>query len=129
MRGAVGLAFFLMLSMVIMVFIPDLIVYGTLSYKANAVVEQTTKEAEMQGGITTSVKSFHQQIVEDYGMDDKGFNVVYSNNGPVQHRGRFTVEYNGEYTFRSFNLLGTGIGQFTLPITAKDSGISEVWQR
>ncbi|MEK5105045.1 DUF4320 family protein [Cytobacillus sp. FSL M8-0252] len=129
MRGAIGYGFFLMMSMVIMVFIPDLIVYGTLNYKANAITAQVTKEAEMQGGITNSVKSSYTRIENELGMNNKGFNISYENEGEIQQGGRFAIEYKGEYTFKAINLLGSGVGQFTLPISAKKSGISEVWQR
>ncbi|MEQ2529120.1 DUF4320 family protein [Bacillaceae bacterium CLA-AA-H227] len=129
MRGAVGIAFFLLISFSIMVFIPDIIVYGTWTYKANSIVEKVTKEAEIQGGVTPSVEAHYNQIIKDYGMEDKGFTVKYSQKGQIQHQGRFTVEFEGAYTFRSFNLLGTGIGNFTLPIKANDSGRSEVWYR
>lgn len=128
MRGAVGMAFFLLMSMSIMVFVPDLIVYGTWAYKANAVVEQVTKEGEMKGGITPDVQSFQRQMERDYNLDGKGFTVTYSTESTVHYREKFVVEYEGAYTFRAFNLLGTGIGTFTLPIHAKDTGLSEVWK-
>ncbi|MGG1021165.1 DUF4320 family protein [Bacillus paralicheniformis] len=129
MRGAVGWAFFFLMSMSVMVFIPDLIVYGTLSYKANTVVAKTTKEAEMQGGITASVENRYKELLKEYGLDDKGFKVSYNKKGEIQYNDPVKVEIEGEYTFKSFNLLGTGVGQFKLPIRSSDSGHSEVWYR
>lgn len=129
MKGHVEVAFFMIIAFVFVVFIPDLVVYGTLSYKANSVVEQTTKEAEMQGGVTTEVQTQFQSFLEDYGLDDKGFTVSYDKTGEIQHRGRFEVALQGQYTFRALNFLGTGVGNFSLPITAVDSGVSEVWYR
>lgn len=129
MRGHVGLAFSLLMLMVFLVFVPDLIVYGTLQSKANAVAEQITREGEIEGGVVSSVENRTQKILEDYGVDNKNFKVTYSKTGTLQQRNRFTVTVTSEYTFRSFNLLGTGLGQFTLPIEAKDSGRSEVWYR
>lgn len=128
MRGAVGMAFFWLMSMSIMIFVPDLVVYGTLVYKANAVTEQTTKEAEMKGGITSDVKMFYRQVEQDYGMQNKGFTMQYRTDHDVHYREKFSVAYQGTYTFRAFNLLGTGVGKFTLPITAQDTGVSEVWK-
>lgn len=129
MRGQIGIAFFMFFAFIFVVFIPDLIVYGTLSYKANSVVEQTTKEAEMQGGITSSVQNQVQSFIKDFGLEDKGFTITYDSTGQMQHRERFEVSLQGQYTFRAFNFLGTGIGNFSLPITAVDSGVSEVWYR
>ncbi|CAI6330749.1 DUF4320 family protein [Bacillus subtilis] len=129
MRGAVGLAFFFLMTMAIMVFIPDLIVYGTLSYKANTVVAKTTKEAEMQGGFTPTVEKRYQELMKEYGLDDKGMTVSYNKKGEVQYNEQVQVQIKGEYTFKSFNLLGTGVGQFKLPIESSDSGVSEVWYR
>lgn len=129
MRGPIGLAFFLLMTFSILVFIPDLIVYGTLNYKANAVVQNTTKEAEMQGGITQSVQDKYQEYLTKYGLDNKGFTISYSSTGLLQQKEHFSIELKGEYTFKAFNLLGTGIGNFTLPISSYDSGISQVWLR
>jgi len=129
MKGYMGLAFVLLMTFPIMVLIPDLIVYGTYSYKANTIVEQTTKEAEMQGGITQEVEEQYNKAMKRYGMDGKGFKISYDRTGKFEHRGRFEVELAGQYTFRAFNLLGTGVGQFTLPIVSKDSGVNEVWLR
>lgn len=129
MRSPVGFAFILMLLLPIMVFIPDLIVYGTWNYKANAVVEQVTKEAEMVGGITPEVESRMQQSLKEYGLEGKGFTATYDRTGLVEHRGRFVVELKGKYTFKGFNIMGSKIGHFSLPITSIDSGMSEVWIR
>ncbi len=129
MRATVGVAFSLLLLIPIIVFIPDLIVYGTWNYKANAVVEQVTKEAEMVGGITPEVESRMQKSLKDFGLENKGFKATYDRTGQVEHRGRFTVTLKGEYTFKGFNLMGTGIGYFSLPVTSIDSGMSEVWIR
>lgn len=129
MKGIIASGFFMLITFSFIVFVPDLIVYGTLTYKANAVVEKTTKEAEMQGGVTTSVEEEFQKIMSKYGMQDKDFKVAYDRKGTIEHRGHFEVRLQGEHTFRAFNLLGTGVGTFTLPITAVDSGVSEVWYR
>lgn len=129
MKGHIGLAFVLLLLFPVIVIIPDLTIYGTLAYKSNSVVEQVTKEIEMQGGITTEVEEVFQRILKEQGMTKKDFSIQYNRSGQIEHRGRFVVQFKGEYTFRAFNLLGTGIGNFTLPITSTDSGLSEVWIR
>ncbi|MFS0783379.1 DUF4320 family protein [Bacillus sp. 1P06AnD] len=129
MKGYVGTAFVLLMTLCFSVFIPDLIVYGTLNYKANAIVESTTKEAEMLGGITPEVKTSMDETIKQYGYDRQKYNVEFGNSGKMQQGGKFTVKLSSEYTFKAFNLLGTGVGKFTLPVEAEDSGISEVWYR
>lgn len=128
-RGHIGLAFVLLCLFPVIVFIPDLTIYGVQSYKSNSIVEQVTKEIEMQGGVTTEVEQVFQRVLKENGMSDKGFTIEYNRTGQIEHRGRFVVQFKGEYTFRAFNLLGTGKGKFTLPITSTDSGLSEVWIR
>lgn len=128
-RGYTALGLMLLIIFPIITFVPELIVYGTLATKANSVVEQTIKEAEMTGGITPEVEEQYKKILKEYGLDDKGFSIKYDRIGKVAHRERFAVELKGSYTFKTFNLLGTGIGNFSLPIVSNDSGISEVWTR
>ncbi|MED5094548.1 DUF4320 family protein [Bacillus safensis] len=129
MRGVVGWAFFFLMSMSIIVFIPDLIVYGTIQYKAQTVVAKTTKEAEMQGGITPAVEQKYKELMEQYGLQDKGLKISYDKTGQKQFGDVVQMKLDGEYTFKSFNLLGTGAGQFNLPINTSDQGRSEVWYR
>lgn len=113
----------------IIVFIPELIIYGHQTAKANDLVEQTTKHAEMVGGVTPEVENRFKESLVEYGLDPKVFSVSYSSKGMIGHRAKFTVKVEGSYKFRTFNILGTGIGNFTLGIFATDSGVSEVWVR
>jgi len=128
-RGYVGLAFILLILFPVILFIPELVVYGVQTTKANDLVEQTTKQAELVGGITPEVQQRFEESLKQYGLDSEKFAVSYSNVGMVEHRGKFVVQVKGSYTFRTFNFLGTGVGKFSLPITATDSGVSEVWIR
>lgn len=129
MKASIGLSFAIMLFIPFLILLPDLFIYGTTAYKANAVIEHVTKEAEMQGGITPEVEALFNETMEDYGLADKNFTVNYSSTGAIQHRGRFEITLEGSYRFRTFNVLGTGLGSFNAPISAKDSGVSEVWVR
>ena len=129
MRGTVGIAFVLLMLFPVITFIPELIIYGVQAVKANDLVEQTTKHAELVGGITPEVQQRFEEALEEKKLNPDLFKVSYSTNGMVDHRGKFVGQVKGSYTFRAFNLLGTGIGNVTLPITATDSGVSEVWIR
>lgn len=129
LKGHVGFAFVLLMLIPFLLFIPELIVYGVQTDKANALAEQTTKQAELLGGITPEVQQRFNEALEEYKLDPEIFSVSYSNNGAVQRNGKFVVQVQGQYTFRTFNVLGTGLGNFSLPITATDSGVSEVWIR
>jgi|APAga8741244001_1050109.scaffolds.fasta_scaffold07726_5 hypothetical protein len=129
MRGHIGLAFFLLISFVFIIFIPDIIVFSAQNNKVNQVVEKITKEAEMQGGVNNEVQQYSQRLLEDYNIQDKGYEISYSSTEPLQQGQQFTVKMEGEYKFKAINLLGTGIGGFTLNISSEDSGRSEVWYR
>lgn len=129
MKNYISYALILISLFPFFLLIPDLVIYGTQAYKANGIVEQVTKEAEMVGGFTASVDERYEEALSQYGLEDKGFSVHYSDTGLVEHKGKFVVQVRGSYTFQAFNLLGTGIGHFTLPIVATDSGVSEVWIR
>lgn len=129
MRDYVSVGFIMIILFVFCILIPDFIIYGTLNYKANAVVESTIKEAEMQGGITGEVEQEFENFMEMYGLQNKGFEVTYSQTGEIQHLGRIQVSLEGEYRFKAFNLFGTGLGNISLPIVSSDTGRSEVWYR
>lgn len=129
MKNYTSYAYILFMLMPILMFIPDLVIYGTLASKSNSLVEQVTKEAEMVGGLTVFVDNRYEDALSQYGLENKGFTVDYSRTGEIEHKGKFVVQVRGTHTFKTFNFLGSGLGHFTVPITATDSGISEVWIR
>lgn len=129
MRGQVGIAFFLLISFVFVIFIPDIIVFSVQNNKVNQVVEKITKEAEMQGGVNEEVQQYYTKLLTDYNIEDKGYEISYSSTEPLQQGQQFSVKMEGEYKFKAINLMGTGIGGFTLNISSEDSGRSEVWYR
>ena len=65
----------------------------------------------------------------DYELDPDIFKLTYSSTGQLQHKEKFALEVNGYFQSKTFNLLGTGIGNFKMPIYAPESGVSEVWVR
>lgn len=131
MKGLVVWPFLFYISLVVCLFVPDLIIYGTKVYRADSLVEMTVKEGEMKGGLTPEVQAQFYKQLENYGLDkdEKGYKVDFDNPGQITRMDKFSVNFETQYTFTTFNLLGTGIGQFTLPIKSIDSGINEVWLR
>ncbi|MED3804431.1 DUF4320 family protein [Lysinibacillus xylanilyticus] len=113
----------------IFLFLPEMAIYTVQAAKANDVAEQTTKHAELVGGITDEVKARFKETLKEKGLNPDLFTVSYSREGEVEHRGKFVVQVKGSFTFRAFNFLGTGRGLIKVPITATDSGMSEVWIR
>jgi len=112
-----------------MVLIPDLSIYGIQHVKANQVTEQLTREIELAGGISNDIQDTYESIMYAYGLDPDKFTLQISREGNIEYRGKFVVAVKGNYLFKTFNILGSGVGQINLPISATDSGISEVWIR
>ncbi|MGC7930650.1 MULTISPECIES: DUF4320 family protein [Lysinibacillus] len=129
MNSYIGAAFVLLILFPFAVFLPELSVYGVQSTKANNVTEQTTKHAELMGGITPEVKARFQETLGESGLNPANFHITYSTEGKVQHKEKFSVKVTGTFTFKTFNVLGTGIGNIKVPISSLDSGVSEVWIR
>lgn len=127
MKGYVAYAMIFVPIIIAIVFGPEIIVYAVQSSRVNDVVEQTTKHAELVGGITPEVEERFNEALKEKRLDPKKFKVEYSRKGSVEHRGKFVVRVTGSYTVKSFNLLG--YEGLTLPINGEDSGISEVWIR
>ncbi len=129
MNNYVSYGFIILLLLPFILFVPELTIYGVQSVKANNVIEDVTKYAEMSGGITPEVETMYTNRLIEIGLDPNNFSISYSKKGRLQHQEKFTVQLKGSFTFKTFNVLGTGIGNFKAPISAIDSGISEVWIR
>lgn len=114
---------------IVMVLIPDLSIYGMQNVKANQVTEQLTREIELAGGISNDIQDTYKSIMYAYGLDPDKFTLEISREGNIEYRGKFVVAVKGSYLFKTFNILGSGVGQINLPISGTDSGISEVWIR
>ena len=110
-------------------FIPELAIYGVQTNKANNLAAAVAKEAEVQGGITPEVLAFYDKKLNDYGLDPDILKLTYSSTGQLQQKQKFALEVNGYFQSKTFNLLGTGVGNFKMPIYAAECGASEVWVR
>lgn len=121
--------FMSILFTIMMVLIPDLSIYGIQHVKANQVTEQLTREIELAGGISNDIQDTYESIMYAYGLDPDKFTLQISREGNIEYRGKFVVAVKSNYLFKTFNILGSGVGQINLPISATDSGISEVWIR
>ncbi|MDT0193731.1 DUF4320 family protein [Exiguobacterium sp. BG5(2022)] len=132
MKGTVALAFGIIILIPFIMFIPDLAIYGIQSHKASVVAADITKEAEMRGGVTSDLKNYAQERLDETGLSDNGYQVSYrvegvGSEGKTQYRGKISVRVEGEYQFKTFNFLNTGSP--TLKVVQQQSGTSQLWLR
>lgn len=131
MKGIVGTAFALLMLIPFIIFIPDLAIYGVQSHQASVVAADITREAEMRGGVTPSLKQYAETRLDETGLKQNGYSVTYNvqgrPDGLADHLGQIQVTVNGEYRFKAFNFLNTGA--MTLSVQKRETGTSQVWKR
>jgi len=129
MKGTIGTAFGLLLTIPILIFMAKLMVYGVQVSKVSTIATNITREAERQGGVSPSVIAYANSQLENGALDNKGFKVQYNRTGLVDKGGKIEVTVSGIYEMDFLNFLGTGAGTMKMNIIQKETGYSEVWLR
>jgi hypothetical protein len=131
MKGPVAIAFTMIMLIPFLLVIPDFAIYGIQSHQASEVASDITKEAEMRGGVTPSLKQYAETRLDETGLKQNGFTVSYDvqgrTEGTVTHSQQFKVTVKGQYQFKAFNFLNTGA--MSLAIEKPETGSSKVWKR
>ena len=129
MNHTINYAIFFMLVMSIIFFAADSISFGVQYVKSNELSKESIRLAERYGGYTPAVESEINKKIDKLGLDKEIFKVTTSTNGIVNFKGTIKIKVSGEYTFKAFNFLGTGIGNVTIPINVEKTGYSDVLYR
>lgn len=97
-------------------------------YQVKEVKEFAVQQIADNGGYTVEVENKVKVKMAAYGLDESIFKI----NAPsdrVNFQENFSFQIDGSYTYRAFNLLGSTVGNFTVLISDKGSGIGNVYYR
>lgn len=97
-------------------------------YQVKELKEFVVQQIADNGGYTSEADVKVKERMEAYGLDDTIFKISLPS-GRVDYQEKFDVVISGSYTYRAFNLLGSGIGNFTVPIKDIGTGVGQVYYR
>ena len=120
------LLFFVIEAFVIL-FAAEVLIHGFYYKKATDVSEFAVKTAENVGGFTPSVIDTVNYRMAQENIDH--FTFTHTNSPKVNYGGTLETNVSGTYTYRTLNLLGTGVGNITVAINSPNIGYSNVWFR
>lgn len=97
-------------------------------YQAKELKEYAIQEIENYGGYTQDVQAKIEKRMIRYGLKDAGY-TVEAPDSKIDYLEEFDFAVRGEFKYRAFNLLGSNLGTFTVPVSSKGSGIGQVYYR
>lgn len=100
-------------------------VYNT---KANEISEYAVSLAEREGEFSPTVIEKVKKKLDDWNMDSDKWKLDYTK-GKVDFNQPLNFKIEGEYEYKVFNLIQSGVGVKKVPITSTRSGLSQVYFR
>lgn len=97
-------------------------------YQVKEVSEYAVQEIQNHGGYTDIVFEKIQKRMDQYGLISAGYNIEAPNN-KIEFEEEFDVKVKGEFTYRALNILGSDVGNLTVPLSATGVGIGQVYFR
>lgn len=129
MSKHISFLLFLMINTFLILFVLESFQHAFYYKKANDLSEFAVKTAENKGGFTTDVISTVEYRKSTENLDSPQWNVDYKTTGQRNFGESIEVNTSGTFTYRTFNLLGTGLGNMDVQINAPNVGFSNVWFR
>lgn len=96
-------------------------------YQIKEVKEFAIQQIADNGGYTTEVENKVKVKMAAYGLDPEW--LVVKPEAIVNFEEQFEVILEGKYTYKAFNLLGSGVGNYTVLLKDQGTGIGHVYYR
>lgn len=129
MSSTVGKAFGLLLVLMFSIFIPDVTIHGVKYLKVEQASKSITELIEQEGIINSNTQSEINNILTKKGLDPDEWNIIISRTGKINYNERFEVILEGQHRYQSINIMGTELGNFSVPISQTEPGYSKVYFR
>ena len=97
-------------------------------YQVKEVTEYAIQEIQNHGGYTDVVSNKILKRMEKHGLIAAGYSIEAPNN-KIEFEEEFNVKLKGEFTYRALNILGSDVGNLTVPLSATGVGIGQVYFR
>ncbi|WP_121616777.1 DUF4320 family protein [Virgibacillus halodenitrificans] len=138
MSDTLSTALLLPLVLFFVLLVPEFLMYGNLTVKANAIATDTVQLAEKVGGFeyaedgaSVNLGDYIEEQFERNNLNPEVWSYEYTE-GKVDYNQPMQVVVRGQYNFGSFFMLGKEEDwefDFTLPVVVSRSGIGQVYFR
>ena len=102
--------------------------HQTRDYQVKEIVEYAVQEIQNHGGYTDAVAEKITNRMNHLGLSSAGFQIEAPKNR-IDFEEEFSVRIKGDYTYRAFNILGSELGNMTVPLSSSGVGIGQVYFR
>jgi hypothetical protein len=127
MSDTIALPIWIILFWFITMLTPEFAGQVVRDYQIKEVKEYAVQQISDNGGYTTEVASKINNKMLGYGLNPNW--LVVKPDQKINWNEEFKIVIKGTYTYRSFNLLGTGIGNYTVDLKDEGTGTGHVYYR
>lgn len=127
MSDTIALPIWIIVFWFISMITPEFAGHVVRDYQIKEVKEYAVQQISDNGGYTAEVAARINAKMDSYGLDFEW--LVVKPGAVVDYQEPFDVVIEGQYTYRAFNLLGSGVGNYTVSLKDKGTGIGHVYYR
>jgi len=109
----------------LVMFLPDLILWGTGYAKVQGIVNDTAQTLGEQGGADEDTVLYLQEVMKENGLDPAKWDLTLTA-GPLPYNQKGGIALESTYTFNSLRAFGMN---FSVPVYATATYVSQVWIR
>lgn len=128
MSEAIQYVLFFIALMAIIFFGAEFAGHTVYNTKANELSEYAVSLAEREGEFSPTVIEKVKKKLDDWNMDSDKWKIDYTK-GKVDFNQPLNFKIEGEYGYKVFNLIQSGVGVKKVSISSTRSGLSQVYFR
>ncbi|MEB9786952.1 DUF4320 family protein, partial [Bacillus cereus] len=128
MSEAIQYVLFFIALMAIIFFGAEFAGHTVYNTKANELSEYAVSLAEREGEFSPTVIEKVKKKLDDWNMDSDKWKMDYTK-GKVDFNQPLNFKIEGEYEYKVFNLIQSGVGVKKVSISSTRSGLSQVYFR
>ncbi|MGI8362239.1 DUF4320 family protein [Bacillus cereus] len=128
MSEAIQYVLFFIALMAIIFFGAEFAGHTIYNTKANELSEYAVSLAEREGEFSPTVIEKVKKKLDDWNMDSDKWKMDYTK-GKVDFNQPLNFKIEGEYEYKVFNLIQSGVGVKKVSISSTRSGLSQVYFR
>lgn len=98
------------------------------SFQADEVKQYAIELTETNGQYSPEVEAKVRNKMNSLGLTSARWSISHPS-GRIENGASFDIKISGSYTYRSMNILGTGLGNKTVPIETSGVGFGQVFWR
>lgn len=123
-----GYAIFGIIFLTIFIFSAEFSGHVARTYQVSEVKQYAIELTETNGQYSSDVAAKVQAKMNSYGLTSARWSISHPT-GRIAKDDSFEIKIKGSYTYRSMNILGSGIGNKTVAIESSGVGFGQVFWR